>query len=174
MDSGTPDATCGAKRRRKGSLAALREFHGRRNTEAHTSTVSHDPEKTAFMASTMANIATGLGFEKWVTSGMPSDVARNSGPGAPGSARETTPLISDGARPASRIALVEASRARASGERSLVRRKPVLPTPTMATWSLIGLRLAGVATVTPPPRRARRPGTVLRHARSTRAGRACR
>src|SRR5579864_1767818 len=60
IDSGTPAPICDAKERRKGSLAVLREFHGRRATDAHTSAVSQDPENTACMASAMANRTTGL------------------------------------------------------------------------------------------------------------------
>src|SRR5262249_29148131 len=92
------------------------------------------------MASTIENMMTGAGREKCVTSSMPRAAAIVCGLGAPASPTATMPLTSAAVRPASRIACVDASSARASDERSFERENPVLPTPTIAIWSLIGLR----------------------------------
>ena len=132
--------------RRNGSFAALRDAQGSRSIDEQTSATSHAPENTALTASTIENMTTGAGREKWVTSVIPSAAASACGPGAPGSPIATTPSTSAPVRPASRMACVDASSASASDDRWFVREKPVLPTPTIATWSLTGLRaIAGQA-----------------------------
>ena len=153
-----------AVRRRNGSFAALRDAQGSRSIDDTTSTVSAQPEKIAFTASTIANMTTGDGRVQWVTVSSPSDDANICGLGAPGSPTATTPSMSAARRPASRIACVAASSPSASALRSFVRVKPVLPMPTIATWSLTGLRA-----ITEPRRspRAGTPGTGCRCARST-------
>src|SRR3954454_142728 len=137
MDSGGL-GMAGRTLRRNGSLAALRDMPGSRSMLDTTSAASQTPAYRAVMASTMENSTTGVGREKWVISSRPSDDASNCGDGAPPSPRATTASMSPACRPASRMAFVDASRARLSDDRPLDRLKPVVPTPAMAIWSLIG------------------------------------
>src|SRR5262245_18911507 len=94
----------------------------------------------AFIASTIENMMTGAGREKCVTSSMLRAAAIVCALGAPASPTATMPLTSAAVRPASRMACVDASSASASDDRSFDRENPVLPIPTIAIWSLIGLR----------------------------------
>src|SRR3954453_8187233 len=91
----------------------------------------------AFMASTTPK-TNGIGWlEMWVTVGSP----RNSTIRLAEGAVPTMPSMSACPSPASRMALTLASSAMSLRERALAsRKKPVEPTPTMAIWSLMGLR----------------------------------